>query len=77
MSRFGAMKSRRDFLRNRGFRYNGRILIRTTDPNLYKNERLRGYANILERIINEWILQVKRIKTFYNYAVDADSDDIN
>lgn len=77
MSRYKAMKTRRNYLVNRGFRYNGRILLRTTDPNLYKNERLRGYAAILEKIINEWILQVKRIKTFYNYAVDADSDDIN
>ena len=77
MSRFKTMKSRRNIIRNKGYDYRGRILLRTTDPNLYKNDRIRGFAIFLEDIIQEWFLQVKRIKTFFNYAVPADSDDIN
>lgn len=77
MSRFRAMKTRRTVPHKRGYDYRGRILLRTTDPNLYKNDRIRGFALHLEEIIQEWWRQAKRIKTFFNYAVPADSDDIN
>ena len=70
------MKSRKNIIKNKGFDYRGRILLKTTDPNLYKNDKIRGFALQLEEIINEWFYQVKRIKTFFNFAVPADSDDI-
>ena len=77
MGRFATMRSRRNQIKNRGFDYSGRMLLRSTDPNLYKNDNIRGFAVKIEAILNEWWLQAKRIKTFYNFAVPADSDDIN
>jgi hypothetical protein len=76
-SRYKALNKRKDVLKNRGFNYKGRILMRTTDPNLYKNDRIRGFAFHLEDILYEWFRQAKRIKTFVNYIVDGDSEDIN
>ena len=71
------MKTRVDNNAKIGYDYRGRILIRSTDPNLYKNDTLRGFAVHLEEIIQNWIRQVKRIKTFVNYIVPADDDNIN
>lgn len=76
-SRYRALKNRVNIIKYKGYDYRGRVLMRTTNPNLYKNDAFRGFAIYLERIINEWFLQAKRIKTFFNYIVPADSDDIN
>ena len=65
MSRYKATKSRNNIIKNKGFDYRGKMLLRSTDPNLYKNDRIREFAIIIEEILNEWVLQVKRIKTFF------------
>lgn len=76
-SKYKAMKTRVEVLKNRGFDYNGRILLRTTDNNLYKNDNIRGYAVRLEPILQLWFRMTKQIKAWSNYAVPKDTNDIN
>jgi len=76
-SRYWNMKHRTDVLKNQGFDYRGRTYLRSIDNNLLKNRKIRGFVMKLEEIVNDWFYKVKRIKTYFNYVVDADSDDIN
>ena len=76
-SRYKALQTRVDDRKNNGYNYDGKILLRTTDPNLYKNDRMRGFALKLEPIIQSWFRMVKQIKTFVNYHVPQDTNNIN
>jgi len=76
-SKYKALKTKSDLRRNNGYDYNGRILLRTTDPNLYKNDRIRKYALNLEEILQSWFRMTKQIKAFVNYCVPYDTNDIN
>jgi hypothetical protein len=76
-SRYWALNHRVDVIKNRGFDYRGRTYLKSMDKNLLKNSKIRGFIVKLEEIVNEWFYQVKRIKTHFNYIVEADSDVIN
>lgn len=76
-SKYKAMKTRVEILKDQGFNYEGRILLRTTDNNLYKNDNIRGFALKLEPILQTWFRMTKQIKAWSNYAVDKDTNRIN
>ena len=76
-SRYKIMKNRKTLIKYSGFAYQRRMLMKTTDNNLYNNDALRGFAQKIEFILNEWFYQVKRVKLFINYVVPPDYDQTN
>lgn len=67
---------RKNELLNKGYDYRDKILIRNTNPEIYKNFRIRQFGLFLEKIIQNWFDSVKKIKLFVNYNYDKDDVDL-
>lgn len=76
MSLYKLRNTRLNQLRNRGFDYRGRIFLRNTDPNLYKNVKLNNFVVRLEAMVQNWFDTTKKIKLFRNYNFEKDDIDI-
>lgn len=77
ISRYKSMVTNGEVRKNIGYNYRGRLLLRSTDNNLYKNPKLKGFAIYMEDMLQFWMRQIKQIKSFVNYHVDKDDDSIN
>ena len=76
-SLYDLMKTRLTVPKNLGYNYSDKILIRNTDPNLYANPTIRGFATRLEAILQSWFRSVKLLRTATNPAVNKDTNYIN
>lgn len=63
-------------LLNKGYNYNDKLYIRNTNPELYKNFRIRKFVLYLEQIVQNWFDSVKKIKLFTNYNFHKDDVDL-
>jgi len=68
--------SRMNSLRNKGYDYRDRLLIRNVNPEVFKNYAIRELGINIENMIKLWFDGVKRIKLYINYNFDKDDVDI-
>ena len=76
-SLYNLTKTRLTVPKNLGYNYANNILIRNTDPNLYANPMMRGFAVKLEATLQLWFRTIKLLRTSRNPAVDKDTNYIN
>jgi hypothetical protein len=77
MKLYDVYKNRKISLKNNGYDYRGRILLRTTSNVLWGNPMLTEFGTYLEKILNHWIYCVKAIKKAKNPFVHKDDDNTN
>lgn len=78
LSPYYKLKHRKDNIKNIGFNYKGKILVRTLSAQMFdKNPYLTALIIKLEDILFFMFESVKSIKVFGNYAMEKNEKRIN
>ena len=75
--KYSIAKKRLDERKNLGFDHRGRILLSTTDNNIWFNSKTAAFGQRLENFLNHLIKMCKSPRRALNYHAHQDSDEIN
>lgn len=76
-SLYKVTRVRKDDIKHKGFDFREQLFIRTMSKLLFREEKRAEILRRMEKVMVELIQSVKKIKTFFNYAVPKDYQDFN
>jgi len=76
-SLYSKYKDRNKVLKNNGYDYRGRLLLRNTYSGFWDSQLMAGFGELVEATLQNIIFSIKSIKKSVNIYVKKDDDDTN
>lgn len=62
---------------NVGWDYRGKILLKTTSELIWNNKNMAEFGVHLERIIDNWLSSIQKLRTLKNPFISSKYKDVN